>query len=833
MSLQSGTTIGAYEILGPLGAGGMGEVYKARDPRLGRDVAVKVLPAALAADAERQRRFELEARAAARLNHPNILQIYDVGQHDGQPFLVTEFLDGETLRERMGDAPMPVRKATELAIAFAYGLAAAHEQGIVHRDLKPENLFITRDGRLKILDFGLAKLTRPDAGEGTGATVPAADTAPGAVWGTVGYMSPEQVRGQTVDHPTDLFAFGAILYEMLSGKRAFKGESPADTMSAILKEDPIDLTIVDNEIPLALERIVRHSIEKAPGERFRSAHDLAFQLENLSGMSGSGPVAAAAGEGAPAARATNAAKYNQLSYHRGMIHSGRFASDGVTVVYSAAWDGEELRTYMKRPESPDAIPLTLPSAMLAAMSRSGDMAIMTGIDTAHNGVWVGNLALAPMFGGAPREVAEKIQFADFDASGNNMVITRDVEGRGRVEYPLGTVLYETAGHVSFARVSPDGTRIAFIDHPMAGDDRGTVAVVDLEKNKKTLTRTWSSAQGLAWTPDGREIWFTAASSGNARELHAVTPEGVYRSVTGFPGMVRLFDISKDGRVLLSRDNVRIGIYGKAPGEPRERDLSWLDWSLLESISPDGKTVLFDEENEGVGPNYLTCLRGTNGSPVVRLGEGGAGALSRDGRWATSRTPEPNSPLLVYPTGAGQKKTIDTGGRDVRKPVVFLPDGKRLFVSGREPSGAPAAWWVDVEQGSWAPVEAVWPGLANSVIISADGSTVIVGTRGGGTLLLPVSGGAAKSGPTLEPGDSIAGSSSDGTSIFVQQKRGLPLKIFKVRLDTGARELFLELTPADTGGVTQAFHASVTLDGDAYAYGYFRVLSDLYIGEGLL
>ncbi len=619
---------------------------------------------------------------------------------------------------------------------------------------------------------------------------------------------------------------------MLSGKRAFKGESPADTMSAILKEDPADLTILDKEIPLALERIVRHCIEKAPGERFRSAHDLAFQLENLSGMSGSGPVAAAADDGGPASRATNAAKYQQITYHRGMVYSARFASDGVTVVYSAAWDGEELRTYMKRPESPDAIPLTLPSAMIASMSRSGEMAILSNLETAHNGAWKGTLALAPMFGGAPREVAEQIQFADFDASGASLVVTRDVEGRGRVEYPLGTVLYETAGHVSFPRLSPDGGRIAFIDHPWPGDDRGAIAVVDLKGNHTTLTRTWSSAQGLAWTPDGREIWFTAASSGNARELHAVSQEGAYRSVSGFPGMVRLLDISKDGRVLLSRDNVRIGIYGKAPGDTKERDLSWLDWTLLASISPDGKTVLFDEENEGVGPNYLTCIRGTNGSPVIRLGEGSAGTLSPDGRWALARTPEPGSPLQIHPTGAGQKKTIDVGGRDISKPLEFLPDGKRIFVSGREESGAPTAWWLDVEQGSWTPVEASWPGPVNWATPSADGATMIVSTRSGETLLLPVDGGAAKPGPTLEPRESLAGASSDGKSLYVQ-KRGVPLSLFKVDLATGSREPFLELTPADTGGVTQAFHACVALDGDAYAYGYFRVLSDLYIGEDLL
>src|SRR5262245_10218113 len=288
MLLSAGMKLGPYEIVAPVGAGGMGEVYRARDPRIGRDVAVKVLPAAFSKDPERLRRFEQEARSAGVLNHPNILAIYDVGMHDGAPYVVSELLAGENLRDRLKVGAVPPRKAIELAIQVAQGLAAAHEHGIVHRDLKPENLFLTRDGRVKILDFGLAKLTTVDRNAGAGPSAPTmgTDTGPGTVWGTVGYMSPEQVRGQAVDHRADLFAFGAILYEMLSGKRAFQGASPADTMSAILKEDPPELTRSAEGIPPALERLVFHCLEKGPGERFQSARDLAFDLGQISGVSG-------------------------------------------------------------------------------------------------------------------------------------------------------------------------------------------------------------------------------------------------------------------------------------------------------------------------------------------------------------------------------------------------------------------------------------------------------------------------------------------------------------------------------------------------------------------
>src|SRR6201982_495627 len=283
MPIAVGQKIGPYELVGQIGAGGMGVVYKARDPRLGREVAIKVLPTSFSADADRLQRFAQEARAAAALNHPNILAIYDIGESNGAPFVVSELLEGETLRQRLRSGALSTRKAVEYALQIARGLAAAHDKGIVHRDLKPENLFLTHDGRVKILDFGLAKLTLPDAGQresDDAPTLPVA-TDPGLVMGTVGYMSPEQVRGKPADHRSDLFALGAILYEMLTGKRAFHGESPADTMSAILKDDPPELSETGRNVPPALARIVNHCLEKSPAQRFQSASDVAFALESL------------------------------------------------------------------------------------------------------------------------------------------------------------------------------------------------------------------------------------------------------------------------------------------------------------------------------------------------------------------------------------------------------------------------------------------------------------------------------------------------------------------------------------------------------------------------
>jgi serine/threonine protein kinase/Tol biopolymer transport system component len=288
MTLDAGTRLGRYEIRSQLGAGGMGEVYRARDTQLGRDVAIKVLPPTFSVDQDRLRRFEQEACAAGALNHPNILIVHDISTHDGAPYVVSELLEGETLRKRIGGTPLAQRRAIDYALQIANGLAAAHEKGIVHRDLKPDNVFVTNDNRVKILDFGLAKLTQADGNQAqTDIPTRRVDTDPGVVMGTVGYMSPEQLKGRTVDQRSDIFSFGAILYEMLSGRRAFHGESAAETMSAVLKEDPPDLSDTNKSVSAALERLVNHCLEKNPEARFHSARDLAFALEAIAGPTSS------------------------------------------------------------------------------------------------------------------------------------------------------------------------------------------------------------------------------------------------------------------------------------------------------------------------------------------------------------------------------------------------------------------------------------------------------------------------------------------------------------------------------------------------------------------
>jgi serine/threonine protein kinase len=401
MALTAGTKIGPYEIVAPLGAGGMGEVYRARDTRLGRDVAIKVLPEAFARDVERLRRFETEARAVAALNHPNILSIHDIGTHEGAPYLVSECLEGHSLRQESSGGALPLRRAIEYGTQIAHGLAAAHDKSIVHRDLKPENIFVTQDGRVKILDFGLAKLVRPESAEGEGATLEAVPTSAGAVLGTVGYMSPEQVKGEAADARSDIFALGTILYEMLSGQRAFRRDTAAETMTAILKEDPAELSASNKPISPVLERIVRRCIEKKPLQRFQSARDLAFNLEGISGISSTSVatgtaavaivekakprmqvirlavgvlllvlVAAAAWMLARRGATIASPSYHQLTFERGLVYAARFAADGRSIYYSASFNGRPLQLYSTVPDSPESRPLNLTNSTLFAASTS-------------------------------------------------------------------------------------------------------------------------------------------------------------------------------------------------------------------------------------------------------------------------------------------------------------------------------------------------------------------------------------------------------------------------------------------------------------------------------
>ena len=600
-------------------------------------------------------------------------------------------------------------------------------------------------------------------------------------------------------------------------------------MSATLHEDPADLRASNKDVPSTLERIVRHCLEKAPDERFRSAHDLAFQLKCIAE-----PTEAERSLRPATAPSPEAAAYRQITHRRGIVYSARFAPDGETVLYSAAWEDKPIEMFLKRPEAPDAIALAFPPAQVLAISPRGEVASLLSPKFVHNGVWMGTLASSPLLGGAPREIAEGIQHADFAPQGGGIAVTRDVEGKAQLEYPLGHVLYRCQGHLSFPRFSPAGNRIAFFEHPWPLDDRGSVAVVDLEGKKSTVSDEWATVQGLAWSPDGEEMFFAAAPVGTARALYAIKPSGELRSISGFPGAVRLLDISQDGKMLVCRDGMRAGIYAKAPGEEKERELSWLDWSLVADISQDGKMILFDEENEQAGPNYVACIRKTDGSPLVQLGEGAARLLSPDGRWALCRLPAPESPLTLYPTGPGEKREIHSGGRRLApgREVRWMPDGRRILQFGRSEDGSPTAWLVDLKTLEWTRLSFEWPGLPSGVAVAPDGDHLLASYKSGATSIVSLREGSMKSGPVLEPDERVVTFDPDGEWIFTcASQRQVPCPTHRIQLTTGRREAWREIGPVDPVGVV-SINLRITPDGEAYAYTYSRVLSELYLAGGL-
>jgi Tol biopolymer transport system component len=848
MPFAAGDHLGPYEILAPLGAGGMGEVYRARDPRIGRDVAIKVLPTAYAGDPDRLRRFEQEVRAAGALNHPNVLTIFDVGSHEQSPYIVSELLEGETLRARMGGEALPLRKAIDYARQTAHGLAAAHAKGIVHRDLKPENLFLTSDGRVKILDFGLAKLIQPEAaGSGTGATLTLdAATEPGAVLGTMGYMSPEQVGARPADHRADIFSLGAILYEMLSGRRAFRGESAVETMHAILKAEPPELAV-----PPALERIVRRCLEKSPEERFQSASDLGFALEALST---SAPSAVAPPVGQPHARrrwlpvlvglglvlssalvflvarriveapSAGGPVFRRLTFRRGLMGTARIAPDGQTIVYAAEWEGSPLELYSTRPGSPEFRPLGLPAADIHAISPQGEMAILLHPRT---GTAPGTLARVSLAGGSPREVLESVRSADWSPDGSHLAVVHVVGGRDRLEYPIGNILYESPGFLVLVRVSPQGDHLAF-QEVQAG--RFSIGVIDLKGNKRTLAGDFVEGYGVAWSPNGEEVWFSMATASPALappSLHAATLSGKTRLVQRGAGALVLQDISRDGRVLLANVTWKGGILWRPAGAAAERDLSWLDWSILADLSPDGRTILFSETREGGGAPAAVYLRKTDGSPPVRLGEGRAQRISPDGKQVLSLRRSAPTELRLLPTGAGQIRTLPVDGFEYNWASWF-PDGERLLVSGRELGRGPRLYAQVLESGKRVPITP--EGVAGGAVLSPDARLVAL-AAGGKTVFYPVEGGDPRPGPELAPGETLVQWSRDGRTLYARNPE-IPVKVFALDVASGKRQLWREIVPPDRAGIVAISPILITPDGGAYAYTYQQQLADLYLVEGL-
>ncbi|HVI10727.1 MAG TPA: protein kinase [Candidatus Binatia bacterium] len=839
--------IGHYRILEKIGSGAMGEVFRAHDERLGRDVALKLIRASSSTNPDHIRRFELEARAAAALNHPNIVSVYDVGSEQGTPYLVCELLEGDTLRELLTTGQLPVRKAVDYTLQMVEGLTAAHDHRIVHRDLKPENLFVTTDGRVKILDFGVAKL-QSDADSQRPLEELTTVTRSGTVIGTVAYMAPEQLRGKPVDHRSDIFSVGAIFYEMLTGHRAFRGETEVDTMTSVLKEEPPEKNFVDCDVPLPCRQIVQHCVEKDQEKRFQSARDLAFALETLAEAPARKrteppPVKTRILPWAIAGLCLLGATilffmrtpakppaYRRLTYEQGTVYAARFGQDAKSIVYSAAWNGGPIQLFTMLGDSLSIQPLALTDAKLLAVSRTGELAVtLHGKHIPHLQVEGGMLAHAPLAGGSPREVLEDVPAADWDANGE-LAAVHHMRDHDRIEYPIGHVLYERNGWISHMRLSPKGDQIAFIGHPTTWDDRGSVMVVNLAGQATTLTQEWESADGLAWSPDSKEIWFSATPKGLSRDIMAVTTRGKLRQILDLPAGITLQDISADGQVLVSVDIERIAMAATGR-DGKMQDLSWHDWSLAKDISPDGESVLFEDSSEAGGANYSLVIRKLDGTPPVKLADGSAGTLSPDGKWAISIVPGSPGQVKLIPIGPGQPRSISVQSLDHidNGNAHFLADGKRIMLNGSEPGHAVRSYIVDLDSGKATPIT---PEGIEGRLISPDGRHVVRADAAGVLSLYSIPDGAAREIPGLAAGFFPVRWSDDNSSVYGYWQGQVPTAVYKVNVTTGQTNLIQMLQPDAKTGVACIRPVVVNHDGSRVAYSYYQVFSTLYLVSGL-
>src|SRR3984957_1763159 len=857
-----GETLRHYRIEAKLGAGGMGVVYRALDTHLDRSVAVKVLPSTAVANADRRARFSQEAKSASALSNRHIVTIFDIdtGQVDGQPvdFIAMEYVAGKTLDRLIGRKGIRLNDSLRYAIQIADGLVAAHNAGIVHRDLKPANVIVNENGEVKILDFGLAKLTEAEEPDVFALTQSVhldavLRTEAGTIIGTVAYMSPEQADGHPVDARSDIFSFGAVLYEMITGKRAFMGDSKLSTLASVLHSDPVPPSQLGQAIPRDVERIISRCLRKDPQRRWQSMADIKVALEDVLEELETGKLGLPDGSAAiqkprrsmrallwPAITLLALAAggyaswrflkpaqptFERLTYRRGEIPSAKFSPDGQTVVFAAQWATDPTNIFSMRPGNREYRPLDLPEGRILSISSTGDMAILLGPTT--NGT-AGTLARVPLSGGWPREILENVNDADWSPDGSTLAVSRTVGGKNRIEYPIGSVRYENDGRVPvLLRVSPKGDLIAFFEHDNDVGDY-TVTVLDMSGKKRALSRGWQALGGLAWSPGGDEIWFGGAKAGGEPALRAVTLSGKERLVVETPASMLVDDIARDRKVLVTVVDTRLGISALAPGAKQESDLSWFDASRVYDISADGKTILFVELSYGQARNPAIYLRKTDGSQAVRLGDGNRPVLSPDGKFvACILNNGPRTELSLLPTGPGEARVFSPPGMHYER-VEWFPDGEKLLFTGNEPNRTLRAYLEDNRGGG---PKALKPEGVAAMHVSPDGKYLTAVTAGK-LNLIPIGEAARKPAVDVGSGESVVRWSADGRYLFLRRNEGLTaVKISRLDLQNRREEPWKELKPADPVGV-QIGQVAITADGNAYAYSFQRDICTLYLADGL-
>ena len=885
-----GETIGPYEVLSQLGSGAMGVVYLAQDGRLGRKIALKLLPSQFTNDKDRLRRFQQEARAASALNHPNILTVYEVEQRSGLHYIATEFVDGVTLRQHMHARRMNLDEVLNIATQVASALQAAHAAGIAHRDIKPENIMIRSDGYIKVLDFGLAKLTENELSPA------AAETNPGVVMGTPRYMSPEQARGLDVDLRTDIFSLGIVIYELVTGKLPFEGETTSDVIAALIKDEPASMRTSVPELPLEFEQVVTKALAKDRGQRYQTIAEFASALQKLRdeikfgalvhtnddslnaqtiktrtatdpqakhktervSLSKGWTLTIAMGlivivgvvtvlsfrRHSPPLKETISETSSQITNQRqltnrdGFISAARFAPDGKQVVYSAGFDGKPLELFYNNGEA-QSRSAGLESASLKSVSRSGKIAVLVNFELNWSDGYNGTLLILPAGGGQPENTIEGVDDAAFAPDGNTFAIFRRVFGEQQLEYPAGNPVYKSSGWMSYPRFSPKGDKIAFFEHPL-GDYSGSIAVFDLASKKTTYISTdWQALKGLAWNPKNGDIWFGGSKENKTVSVNSVSLSGqVRKRLYAVSGQnARVEDISEDGRILINQGTnhtTMVMVHHKSSAETLNLRGAW---STSADISADGKTLLFYqwgyESSDGpdVSGVYLQRLEG---SEEVKLGPGRALALSPDGKWALALQP-PKPQLMTLPqltllsTSLGRPKPLPNPGIKEYHFGSFFPDGRQILFTGIEArDGAVIRSFVqDINTGQAHPFTEEG---TTALRVSPDGKRVITLQPDGNFYIQGLDGGEPKEIPGLERDDEPIQWSDDGRAVFVKAAGDFATKIYRVDLATGARREWKDIDPPNkVGHVGLEVNPGgilITPNGEVCIYTYWILLQQI-------
>ncbi len=830
-----------YRIDRELGAGGMATVYLAEDLKHNRKVAVKVLKPELAV-AIGAERFLGEIKTTANLQHPHILALHDSGEVNGTVFYVMPYVEGESLRDRLDrENQLPINDALRIAGEVADALQYAHEHGVIHRDIKPENILLQR-GHAVVADFGIALAASKTGG--------ARMTETGMSLGTPTYMSPEQAMGaKEVDARTDVYSLGCVLYEMIAGEPPFVGPTAQSIVAKVITEAPKSLTAQRHTVPYHVDDTVQKALEKLPADRFASAAAFSESLKNENGpahritqrharpqqsrsrrllawgtaaLAAVVLVAAAYQSGRRAGLpVANALSMEQKTYHVQAIFSARYAGDGV--VYSAAEGSSVPMIYSLTSAYPLPRAVSDSGTHLLSVSSKDEMAILVGAVWNHHRVFTGTLARMPIGGGTPRELLASVRDADWSPDGSQLAVVREVNGTDRLEYPIGTEIYETQGYLSDVRISPDGQRIAFLEHPQKGDDRGMVALVDLKGSHHLLTPQYLAIEGLAWTPEGT-LAYGASNSGGILTVNEVTVSA--KVLPGVPGVgnATIHDIAPDGRRLIVRDDYFRRIWVKRAADTSRNDLSWLDVSFYPLLSNDGSLLAFGDASSVAGDNYGTMLRRTDGSAAVRLGDGAVLAMSRDNKWVMSVLPTSPMQLMLYPTGAGSQRRVDKGEFASIDAAAFVGDGNEIVVCGSEPGKASRCYNRPLASGPFRPFT---PEGVRTMVASPDGQSIIAKVGDSYRRIL-IRDGTSRDVPGLTSNDRVIRFSPDGSSAWSRQSAGRMLRIEEVDLRTGTRRRLLP--DFSTEGFLVLDQPDVSLADDPRTYAYIDREAVSYLFE---